>query len=127
MKNRIHTGLLVVVIVLLGAQWLRDRVPSAHAEESGESRKVIRAEVFELIGDNGQVRSRLHVEPNGEVVFRLMDQEGTIRVKLAAAKDGSGLLLINDATEPGVHILAKGKGSSLKLTNRNGAERLIQP
>ena len=38
---------------------------------------------------------------------------GTVRVKLGAGKDGSGLLLANDANEPGVHILAKDSGSSL--------------
>ena len=34
-------------------------------------------------------------------------------MKLGAGKDGSGLLLANDANEPGVHILAKDSGSSL--------------
>ncbi len=33
-------------------------------------------------------------------------------------KDGSGLLLANDANEPGVHILAKDSGSSLPPQSR---------
>jgi hypothetical protein len=61
------------------------------------------------------------------VVFRLLDQDGTIRVKLGAAREGSGLLLANDATEPGVHILADSTGSSLKLRNKDGAELKLAP
>lgn len=88
---------------------------------------LLRTQVLELVDERGTVRARLNVEPDGQVVFRLLDQTGTIRVKLGAAKDGSGLVLANDATEPGVHILAKATGSSLKLANKDGRERVITP
>jgi hypothetical protein len=67
------------------------------------------------------------VESDGEVVFRLLDDRGTIRVKLGANEEGSGLLLANDATEPGIHLLAKASGSSMKVANKDGRERLIIP
>jgi hypothetical protein len=79
------------------------------------------------VDDRGQIRSRLNVEPGGAVVLRLLDQNGTVRVKLGADEDGSGLLLANDATEPGVHILADSTGSSLKLVDKSGRETLIAP
>jgi hypothetical protein len=88
---------------------------------------VLRGHALELVDDHSQVRSRLAVEPTGEVVFRLLDQKGTIRVKLGANEEGSGLLLNNDATEPGVHILAKSTGSTLTLANKDGRERVIRP
>jgi hypothetical protein len=88
---------------------------------------VLRGRALELVDERGQVRGRLNVESNGEVVFRLLDQRGTIRVKLGASEDGSGLLLANDATEPGVHILANANGSSLRLANKDGRERVIAP
>ncbi len=88
---------------------------------------LMRARVLELVDQSGRIRARLNVEPSGEVVFRLLDQEGTIRVKLGAAEEGSGLLLANDATERGVHILAKATGSSLKLANKDGREHVITP
>jgi hypothetical protein len=50
--------------------------------------------------------ARLSVESNGEAVFRMRDAEGTIRVKLGASKDGSGLVLLDERTEPGLHVLA---------------------
>jgi hypothetical protein len=61
------------------------------------------------------------------LVFRLLDQRGRIRVKLGASEDGSGLVLGNDTTEPGVHILAKADGSSLRLANKDRRERVITP
>lgn len=48
-------------------------------------------------------------------------------MKPGAGKDGSGLLLANDATEPGVHILAKAAGSSVRVVNKDGRERVIAP
>jgi hypothetical protein len=88
---------------------------------------ILRARALELVDEQGRSRASIRIESGGEAVFRLMDQKGTIRVKLGAGEDGSGLLLANDATEPGVHILAKSTGSSLKLRNKDGRERAITP
>ena len=56
---------------------------------------VLRAEAIELVGAQGQVRAQLDVEPDGEAVFRLRDEQGTIWVRVGASEDGSGLLLLN--------------------------------
>jgi hypothetical protein len=88
---------------------------------------ILRGKALELVDERGRTRARIGVEPNGEVVFRLLDQQGTIRVKLGAGSDGSGLLLANDATEPGVHLLAKADGSSIRIVNKDGREQLIAP
>jgi hypothetical protein len=48
---------------------------------------VLRGRALELVDERGQVRGRLNVESNGEVVFRLLDQRGTIRVKLGASEE----------------------------------------
>jgi hypothetical protein len=48
-------------------------------------------------------------------------------VKLGASTDGSGLVLIDDRTEPGVQILAQQDGTSLTLTDQSGAKRVIEP
>ena len=49
----------------------------------------------------------LKIEEGGEIVFRMMDQQGTIQVKMGGDKEGSGLVLIDNETEPAVHIIAK--------------------
>jgi hypothetical protein len=89
--------------------------------------EVLRGSALELVDDGGRIRARLNVEPSGEVVLRLLDRRGTIRVKLGAGEDGSGLLLANDATEPGVHLLAKADGSSIRVANKDGRERRLAP
>ena len=72
------------------------------------------------------MRAQLDVEAEGEVVFRLRDSNGTIRVKLGASESGSGLVLADEATEPGVHILATRSGTSLTL-QRGARRRVISP
>ena len=88
---------------------------------------TVRVRVFELVDAEGRVRSRINVEENGEVLLRLYDQQGAIRVKLGGGQDGSGLVLLNDATEPGVHLLSSAAGSSVRVANKDGRERLLTP
>jgi hypothetical protein len=77
--------------------------------------EVVRAQRIELVDPAGQQRARLGVEEDGTVVFRLIAANGDIRVKLAADDGGSGFLLLDSGTEPGVHMLADESGGSFKL------------
>jgi hypothetical protein len=88
---------------------------------------ILRARAIELVDDKGQVRAQFNVESSGEVVFRLRDGKGNIRVKLGASENGSGLVLLNDATELGVQILAEDTGTSLTLKGGDGKQRVIKP
>jgi hypothetical protein len=87
---------------------------------------VIRAHAIELVDDGGRVRAQLNVEPGGEVVFRMRDADGTVRVKLGASEKGSGLLLLDETTEPGVHVLAQRDGTSLTL-KRGDRRHVLRP
>jgi hypothetical protein len=109
--NQLAVTLTIINLMLLVIILLQDPIttPSANAD-------VLRAGAIELIDERGQVRARLNVEPDGEVVFRLLDGEGTIRVKLGASKDGSGLLLLNELTEPGIQLLANRDSTQITLT-----------
>lgn len=88
---------------------------------------MLRGSALELVDERGRIRARLTVEEGGEVVFRLLDDRGTIRVKLGAGENGSGLRLANDATEPGVHLLANASVSSIRVVNKDGRERVLAP
>jgi hypothetical protein len=119
---RIAVGLTAVNLLLLLAVLVE--TDSASAQGSGG---ILRGKALELVDHRGQIRARLNVESDGQVVLRLLDQQGTIRVKLGADKEGSGLVLNNDATEPGVHLVARATGSSLRLVNKDGRERTLTP
>jgi hypothetical protein len=127
MNVRITQLLLTVIAVLLAAHLFRSTAPAAQANENGEVPEVLRARMLELVDEEGRVRANLKVEEGGEVVFRLRDVEGTIRVKIGAGKDGSGLVLMDDRTEPAVQLLAKPAGTSMTLSEEGKAKRVITP
>jgi len=116
---RVALGVTTINLALFRAAFIQR--PEASTD------RVLRGSALELVDQEGRIRARLNVEPQGEVVLRLLDERGTIRVKLGAGTDGSGLLLANDATEPGVHLLATASGSSIRVANKDGRERMIVP
>lgn len=97
------------------------------AQATQTTQQTLRANVIELVDDTGQVRAQFNVEASGEVVFRLRDAKGNIRVKLGASEEGAGFVLLDDQTEPRVHMLAKQNGPSLTLTGKEGARRVLVP
>jgi hypothetical protein len=119
--QRVAVALICTNLVLLLGLLLVGRSAVAQAVSS-----VLRARAIELVDDRGLVRAQLNVESNGEVVFRLRDANGTIRVKMGASEEGSGLVLIDESTEPGVHMLAKRTGTSLTLKKGN-QQQVIRP
>ncbi len=119
---RIAVSLTIINLFFLLA--VLGRASSLDAQAGGS---VLRGQALELVDESGRIRSRLNVESNGEVVLRLLDEAGTIRVKLGAGRDGSGLVLLNDATELGVQILANANGSMLLLRSKAGQERVLTP
>ncbi|HEX5172165.1 MAG TPA: hypothetical protein VFW11_23475 [Cyclobacteriaceae bacterium] len=114
-QNNLTLGLIVILLVFLQSR------PSDQTVAS-----VVRANQIELVDKNGKTRASLKIEDGEETVFRIMDASGTIRVKLGGSRDGSGLILLNDSTEVGIHALAKGHGSFLKIEDE-GKKRTIEP
>lgn len=93
----------------------------------------LRAELIELVDAKGAVRAQLKTEEDGAVVLRLRDASGQVRVKLAADAAGSGLLLADDETEVGVHIvsgisrLTRERATSVTIAEPRGAKTVIGP
>ena len=98
--QRLAVVLTVVNLVLTAI--LLSRPATAQGDTS-----VLRGRSLELTDAGGRVRAQFNVEPDGEAVFRLRDAAGTIRVKLGASSNGSGLTLIDETTEAGVQIIAR--------------------
>jgi hypothetical protein len=116
-----------VVVTALNFLLLAGTLVSRGAASGQAPSPLLRGRALELVDERGQIRARLNVESGGAVVLRLLDDRGTIRVKLGADQEGSGLLLANGATEPGIHLLAKTAGSSMRVVNPDGRERVIAP
>jgi hypothetical protein len=129
MSDRSTQVLLAIVAALLAANFFRTAhvADTARADEAEQVPAVLRARMFELVDERGQVRANLKVEPDGVAVFRLRDAAGTIRVKLGADGDGSGLLLLDDRTEPAIHLLAQPAGTTLTLAEEGKERRVFSP
>jgi hypothetical protein len=61
------------------------------------------------------------------VILRLIDPDGRPTVKLGASVQGAGLGLVGATDSTHVLLEAEGAESSLKLTNKEGRQQLIQP
>ncbi len=128
MKTQRFTIILVILnLGLLSFVLTRDNPVLAQ-----EQAQILRARGLELIDDAGQVRASFILE--SEAVLRLFDANGTIRVKLGAGSDGSGLVLLDENTELGVQIIARREATrtsanttSISLTGSDGKRRMITP
>jgi hypothetical protein len=121
------TRRLALCMMLLNAALLAALVAERGGAAAPEPAPLLRGSALELVDAKGQIRARLDVEEGGEVVLRLLDEKGDIRVKLGANAQGSGLLLANDAAEPGVHLLARATGTGIRLADKDGRARVVTP
>jgi hypothetical protein len=122
---RMH--LLIVGLVGINVIILASLVVQGHRVSAAGDPGTVRARAIELVDERGRVRAQLNVEADGETVFRLRDAAGEIRVKLGAGKEGSGLLLLDESTEPGIQMLAQKSGTRLTLASQGGQRRVITP
>jgi len=111
MKNNLPFVALCLLVLFISAR------------QPIETFDKIQVREFELIDDKGTPRVSIKVENDGEVMFRMFDGSHTIRVKLGGGKDGSGLVLMDDETNPGVQILSKQEGGKVNLVDGNGKKR----
>jgi hypothetical protein len=114
MKNSLNSVLLVLIVVVLLFM---------AASPQGDSFDKITVKEFELVDAAGKQRASIKVEEGNEVVFRLRDQKGEIRLKLGAGENGSGIVMLDENTEPGVHMLAKKTGSSITVMSTGGKKK----
>jgi hypothetical protein len=125
MKERTTQALLALTAVLLAAQLVRPAAGSA--DEAGSVPAVLRAQAIELIDKQGRVVAQLYLGEDGGGNLRLRSGDGTVRVKLGATADGSGLLLLDKDTEPAVVLAADKSGTSVTLAEKGMQKRVLKP
>ena len=88
---------------------------------------VVRASALEIVDERGVVRARLGIKGGTTAELDLFDSTGTIRVKLGAGEQGSGLVMADDTAQPGVHVLAQRGATRITLKEPGGKELAIRP
>lgn len=127
MKERTTQMLLIVVAVLLVALFFRGLSVPASARAGDAAPAVVRAQAIELVNKQGRVVAQLHVGEDGGGNLRLRAGDGTVRVKMGATADGSGLLLLDKEVEPAVRLGADRSGTSLVLEEKGKQRQVIRP
>jgi len=137
MKNQRLLAILTAVnLALLGFQVLQPRLAVA---STADVPAVLRGRALEIVDARGKVRASLRVIPEDPkviwkgkpypetVLLRLISPEGRPNVKLGASQMGSALLIGGESNPTYVQVLAEGGESTIKLINKDSAERLIRP
>jgi hypothetical protein len=97
------------------------------AKEVEEIAPVLRAQEVQLVDKQGKTVAQLYVGEDGGGNLRLRSGDGTIRVKLGATADGSGLLLFDREAEPAVWLASNKSGTSATLAEKGKNKRVIKP
>ncbi len=84
---------------------------------------VLTVRELRVVDGKNMERASIKLESTGEIVFRLRDAKGTIRVKMGADETGSGFVFLDDKTNPGIHGLANESGVKITLTDHDGKKR----
>jgi hypothetical protein len=114
-------ALVTVLFVLLVIVVVRDRPAEAKGPPG-----IVRARGLEIVDARGRVRATLKSYADGQVVLKFSDSNGLLRAKLGAGATGSGIVLADETTEPGIHILASRDGTWVSL-QRGEQRRVITP
>jgi len=130
--NRIAIGLTVINLVLVTIL-LAQFSPAQAKEYKQPINSVLKGTALDIVDSLGRTRASISVLPpsivDGKkypqtVLLRLIDSKGKPIVKLSAAEDGSGLMLI-DESDDGVILHARDGEGSIKFTSK-GKEKIIK-
>lgn len=127
MSPRFTNSLPVLAVILLGANLLCQArlIEPVRASTPPQVQEVIRAKLIELIAPDGKVVGQLHTAEDGSANLRLRSGDGEVRVKLGASKDGSGLVLMDNNTEPGVSLYAQSGGGAATVAEGGKTRRVV--
>lgn len=132
--NRVLVALLCLNLGIFTLQILRAQSPDPQPVAP-----VVRCRALELVDDQGRVRAELRITPaqpevkmpDGSVgypetvLLRLVNSRNMPHVKLTASEDGAGMVLGGEGGH--VQILSRGTNSLVKIVDRAGRERVLEP
>lgn len=97
----------------------------AHGDGSHPVQETVRARLFELVDEEGNVRAELGIEPDGFPGLNLIDKDGVGRIGLTLIGGSPGLLLLDGNGMPRTLLRVGGpdETSSLALMGEDAKPR----
>jgi len=86
------------------------------AQDETPPLKVVEAQVFRLVGPDGQTRGSLGVEPDGTTALNLRDEAGRLRLQASVGTTVSSLWLAGERDRPRASTMASPSGADLLLS-----------
>ena len=135
-----NTQRLLIVLTVVNVASLAICLARPGAAADGAA-PLLRGRALQIVDDRGRVRASITVFPANRavklpdgttgypetVLLRLINSKGGPNVKLATTEDGAGLVLGGESNPTHVQALARGATTSLKLSNKDGRVKLIEP
>src|SRR3954453_11264062 len=132
---------LLIVLTLINFVLLMTFVARSRSAGAQVDAQVLRGHALEIVDEHGKVRASITVVPADSarkmpdgtigypetVLLRLVNSEGRPNVKIGVSTQGAGLGLGGESDPTYVQILAQQSSTSLKLTNKDGREKIIKP
>ena len=132
---------LVIVLTVVNMALLIFSLTRLSATVAQGDMPVLRGRALEIVDDRGQVRASITVfpadptvkMPDGTkgypetVLLRLINSKGRPNVKMHATELGGGVGFGGQDDPTYAALAAKGTSTSLKLTNKDGREQIIEP
>jgi hypothetical protein len=127
---------LLVALTVLNLGLLALLLAQFRPPEAAGAAPVLRGRALEIVDEQGRVRASILLHPAGTVdgkpypetvMLRLVDPHGRPFVKLGGSERGAGLGLLGESDTAHVILKAEGPSTSLKLANKDGKERLLEP
>jgi hypothetical protein len=132
MRTTHRFGIVLTVVNLGLLVCLLTQSRSAVAQNGGAV-GVLRGRGLEIVDDQGKVRASITVlEASSRlakttVVFRLIDPKGRPEGKIAGGEGGAGLSFVGDTDMTQVILKAEGANASLKVQDKEGKLKLVEP
>lgn len=90
------------------------------ARPSQDTFDKISVREFQLVDSKNVERASIKLEDTGEVVFRMRDASGTIRVKIGGDENGTGFVFLDGQTNAAIHGQAGKEGGKITVTDKSG-------
>lgn len=117
----------LVALTLINAALVLSQSTSAEVPTPAVQ-PVVRARLFELVTESGDVRGQIFLDDDGCGNLRFRDHTGTVRIKLGcSAKGSSGLLLMDEKADPAINLGYRDGSPKLTLSEDGKEARVLEP